>query len=114
MKKESESARSPRAQREPESSRAAPSPARREEVLDAGLSLISELGVAGASLRKLAARLGMSQPSLYHYFESKDALVQQIIEHCASCGLERESPTFPTLVPAVQARNAWRPSRRWA
>jgi AcrR family transcriptional regulator len=57
-------------------------------VLDAGLSLISELGVAGASLRKLAARLGMSQPSLYHYFDSKDALVQQIIEHCASRMLE--------------------------
>jgi len=84
MKKESQSARSPRARREPESS----SPARREEVLDAGLSLISELGVAGASLRKLAARLGMSQPSLYHYFDSKDALVQQIIEHCASRMLE--------------------------
>lgn len=44
--------------------------------------------MAGASLRKLAARLGMSQPSLYHYFESKDALVQQIIEHCASRMLE--------------------------
>lgn len=59
-------------------------PSRRDEVLDAGLTLISELGVAGASLRKLAAKLGMSQPSLYHYFDSKDALVQQIIEHCAN------------------------------
>ena len=57
-------------------------------MLDAGLSLISELGVAGASLRKLAARLGMSQPSLYHYFESKDGLVRQIIEHCANRMLE--------------------------
>ena len=85
MKKKSQTpARPPRARREPD----ATSPARREEVLDAGLSLISELGVAGASLRKLAARLGMSQPSLYHYFDSKDALVQQIIEHCASRMLE--------------------------
>jgi AcrR family transcriptional regulator len=84
MTKKSESAPPARARREPE--RAAP--ARREEVLDAGLSLISELGVAGASLRKLAAKLGMSQPSLYHYFDSKDALVQQIIEHCASRMLE--------------------------
>jgi AcrR family transcriptional regulator len=84
MKKKPETARSPRARREPD----ATSPARREEVLDAGLSLISELGVAGASLRKLAARLGMSQPSLYHYFESKDALVRQIIEHCATRMLE--------------------------
>lgn len=84
MKKNSESGGSPRARREPEGA----APARREEVLDAGLSLISELGVAGASLRKLAARLGMSQPSLYHYFDSKDALVQQIIEHCANRMLE--------------------------
>lgn len=84
MKQKSEGARSRRARRDA----AAPAPARREEVLDAGLSLISELGVAGASLRKLAARVGMSQPSLYHYFESKDALVQQIIEHCANRMLE--------------------------
>ncbi len=84
MKKKPETARTPRARREPD----ATSPARREEVLDAGLSLISELGVAGASLRKLAGRLGMSQPSLYHYFESKDALVRQIIEHCANRMLE--------------------------
>ena len=80
MSKTSPSAPSPRAR--PEDAHSAP--ARREEVLDAALSLISEHGVAGASLRKLAARLGMSQPSLYHYFDSKDALVQQIIEHCAN------------------------------
>lgn len=81
MKRKSEGA-PPRAQRDAETS------SRREEVLDAGLTLISEHGVAGASLRKLAAKLGMSQPSLYHYFDSKDALVQQIIEHCANRMLE--------------------------
>ncbi|RYZ03557.1 MAG: TetR/AcrR family transcriptional regulator [Myxococcales bacterium] len=80
MSKKSVAAPSPRARRESSGA----TPARRDEVLDAGLTLISELGVAGASLRKLAAKLGMSQPSLYHYFDSKDALVQQIIEHCAS------------------------------
>lgn len=84
MKKDSQNA--PRRRASGDSSASAP--ARREEVLDAGLSLISELGVAGASLRKLAARLEMSQPSLYHYFDSKDALVRQIIEHCASRMLE--------------------------
>lgn len=84
MDKDSPNPRRRRAPHEPN----ATVPSRREEVLDAGLSLISELGVAGASLRKLAARLDMSQPSLYHYFDSKDALVQQIIEHCASRMLE--------------------------
>jgi AcrR family transcriptional regulator len=90
----------PRARREPDSS----APARREEVLDAGLSLISEHGVAGASLRKLAAKLGMSQPSLYHYFDSKDALVRQIIEHCASRMLEAALHVeFPRGIDAALA-----------
>lgn len=57
--------------------------ARRAKVLDAGLKLISERGVAGASLRLLAESLGMSQPSLYHYFESKEDLVAQIVSYCA-------------------------------
>jgi AcrR family transcriptional regulator len=58
-------------------------PARREEVLETALTLVSERGIAGASLRKLAAELGMSQPSLYHYFPSKDALVTAVVEYCA-------------------------------
>ncbi len=60
-----------------------PPPARREEVLEKALALIADHGIAGASLRKLAAELGMSQPSLYHYFTSKDELISQIIEYCA-------------------------------
>lgn len=56
-------------------------PARREEVLEAALELIAEHGVAGASLRMLAKRLGMSQPSLYHYFASKDELITEILDY---------------------------------
>jgi len=61
----------------------APGAARHAKVLEAGLKLISERGVAGASLRSLAESLGMSQPSLYHYFESKEELVSQIVSYCA-------------------------------
>jgi AcrR family transcriptional regulator len=50
-------------------------------VLEAALELIAEHGVAGASLRLLAKRLGMSQPSLYHYFPSKDALITAILDY---------------------------------
>lgn len=58
-------------------------PARREEVLETALTLVAEHGVAGASLRKIAAELGISQPSLYHYFPSKDALISAVVEYCA-------------------------------
>ena len=70
-------ARSRRPRPEPEA------PARHEEVLETALNLVSEHGIAGASLRKLATELGMSQPSLYHYFASKDALVTAVVEYCA-------------------------------
>lgn len=54
--------------------------ARHREVLRAALFLFAERGWAGASLRELARRLGVAQPSLYHYFRSKEELVEQIIE----------------------------------
>lgn len=54
---------------------------RHREVLTQGLRLFAERGYAGASLRELARRLGIRQPSLYHYFASKDALVEQIIDY---------------------------------
>jgi AcrR family transcriptional regulator len=53
---------------------------RHAEILAEALDLMAEHGYHGASLRELAKRLGISQPSLYHYFSSKDELVEQIIE----------------------------------
>ncbi len=84
--------KSPRTRRE----RAAPAPpARREEVLEAALELIAEHGVAGASLRLLAKRLGMSQPSLYHYFPSKDALITAILDYSTQRMLGAGSSVSP-------------------
>jgi AcrR family transcriptional regulator len=67
-----------------ERARAARTVERHREILAAALDLISEYGYHGASLRDLAKRLGISQPSLYHYFASKEELVEQIIEAYSS------------------------------
>jgi AcrR family transcriptional regulator len=58
--------------------------ARHREILAEALDLMAEVGYHGASLRELAKRLGISQPSLYHYFESKEELAEQIIEAYAT------------------------------
>jgi AcrR family transcriptional regulator len=75
---------------------------RRREVLEAALELMAEQGYAGASLRKLAAKLGMQQPSLYHYFTSKQDLVEQIIATFAGdmLALASEIPTKLEDTPA--------------
>lgn len=56
---------------------------RRDQILEEGLLLIAERGIAGASLRELARRVGVSQPSLYHHFATKEALVEEIVRHGA-------------------------------
>lgn len=63
-------------------------PSRRDQILEEGLRLISERGVSGASLRELARRVGISQPSLYHYFPTKDALVEELVHFGARRMLE--------------------------
>jgi AcrR family transcriptional regulator len=52
---------------------------RRREVLAAALELLADEGYAGASLRKVAAKVGIAQPSLYHYFGTKEELVEQVL-----------------------------------
>lgn len=47
---------------------------RRSEILDAAWEIANEDGLAGLSLRSLAARVGVRAPSLYAHFDSKDAI----------------------------------------
>lgn len=44
------------------------------EILDAAWRLSEETGIAGLSFREVARAVGMQAPSLYTYFDSKDAL----------------------------------------
>jgi AcrR family transcriptional regulator len=45
-----------------------------EEVLDVAVELMDEQGVAGLSIGEVARRMGIRPPSLYVYFDSKNAL----------------------------------------
>jgi AcrR family transcriptional regulator len=48
--------------------------ARVATIVDAAWKLAREHGIVGVSLRALAGEVGMRQPSLYEYFDSKHAL----------------------------------------
>ncbi|MBX7081260.1 MAG: TetR/AcrR family transcriptional regulator [Nannocystaceae bacterium] len=78
-------------------------PERRREVLVAALELMAEQGYAGASLRKLADKLGMRQPSLYHYFRSKEDLVEQVIHTFAADMMEVSLQHLPQRLEEVPA-----------
>jgi AcrR family transcriptional regulator len=75
---------------------------RRQEIIAAALELLAEEGYAGASLRKLAARLGIAQPSLYHYFRTKEDLVEQVLATYAGQMYSAMRPEdLPTRLEAI-------------
>lgn len=65
------------------------------EILRVALGLFGERGYGGASLRELARRLGIAQPSLYHWFDSKEQLVEQIVTHLGPTLLVGSAPPDP-------------------
>jgi TetR/AcrR family transcriptional repressor of uid operon len=54
--------------------------ARRDQILSAATNLFGEKGFHGSSMAELAKRAGMSVGHIYHYFESKDAIVEALVD----------------------------------
>ncbi len=52
---------------------------RRRRILDIAAALIAEHGFDGASMSMIAARACLSKPGLYHYYDSKEALLFDIL-----------------------------------
>ncbi|WEG08212.1 TetR/AcrR family transcriptional regulator [Microbacterium horticulturae] len=53
--------------------------AKREEILTRALDVIAREGYRGASVKELAAAVGLSQAGLLHYFDSKEELFTEIL-----------------------------------
>ncbi|MBS1699487.1 MAG: TetR/AcrR family transcriptional regulator [Actinobacteria bacterium] len=52
---------------------------RNELILEHASALFAEKGIAGTTVRDIAARTGILSGSLYHYFPSKDAMADRIV-----------------------------------
>ncbi len=57
--------------------------ARRDEFIEAGRRLIQTRGYDGFSIEDLLAEVGASKGAFYHYFDSKPALLEAIVERFA-------------------------------
>ena len=69
-----------------------------ERILDAAESHFAERGYAGATLRDVAAEVGLRTPSLYNHFPSKESLYAAVLER----GI---SPVLDVLTEVVEARD---------
>jgi AcrR family transcriptional regulator len=55
-------------------------PNQREHILDTALRLMAQNGAAKTSMRLLAKECGLNVAAIYHYFDSKDALLTAVVE----------------------------------
>ena len=84
--------------------------AKKATIVAAAWDLARTEGLGGLSLRALAARVGMRQPSLYEYFDSKHALFdamfaggnQQLLAHLEAVEIPSAEPR-PALRAVVRA-----------
>lgn len=52
----------------------------RERIVDAARALVDSEGLEALSTRRLAARLGVSGPSLYNHFRTKDEILEAVAD----------------------------------
>jgi len=77
---------------------------RRGEILRVALGLFASKGIEGAGLREIAGRIGVSQPALYHYFSSKEALVDAVIDWRREDALAKQAAVTHRLQGATSLR----------
>lgn len=83
-------------------------PNQREHILDVALRLMSEHGSAGTSMRLLAKECGLNVAAIYHYFESKGALLAAVIdERRYGARLAAVDALPPGLSPAERVRHVY-------
>ena len=87
-----------------------PAPVRRERILDAAIDVFARSGYRAAGTAVIAARLGVSEPTLFRHFPTKRALYLAAIDRSAEVliGRWRElAAAAPTPLAALFAVGEW-------
>lgn len=87
---------------------------RASEVLDAAIRVFAEKGYSSASLQDIADEVGLLKGSLYHYIESKDDVLFEILEgsHKQALEIMRETDAL-NLEPVERLRYYVRSLTAW-
>jgi AcrR family transcriptional regulator len=79
---------------------------RRDAILDVAERLIRTRGYDAMSIQSVQDELGCSRGALYHYFGSKEAILEAVIERMTAAGMEIMTPIAedPDLSHALDHR----------
>lgn len=72
----------------------------RAQIISSAIRLFAQHGYAHTSMRRIAGGAGISSGLSYHYFDSKEALLNGVFEHIMA-GIDREILVVLTTTPVV-------------
>lgn len=75
---------------------------RREQLLDAAIRVFARKGFSRATNKDIAREADVTPGLIYHYFESKEALLQAILEERSPLSLLRSLPAQVMELPPAQ------------
>jgi len=90
-----------------DSARQADDSPRREAILNAALDLFCERTFEGAAVPLIASNAGVSAGTIYHYFESKEALVNALYQHWKGHLKQMLADEAPRGAPAREEFQHW-------
>ncbi len=61
---------------------------RQEEIVKAAIAIIAEEGIQELTVKRLATRIGVTEPALYRHFDSKLAILSAILDRFAEWNVE--------------------------
>ena len=93
----------------------------RNRILETAYRLFYERGFTRISMDAVAARAGITKRTLYNHFESKDALLGEILKHQSTLAVERirswatrQDGSAADLIDGIfSGLAAWSAKRRW-
>lgn len=72
---------------------------RREQIIDAAMRIFSQKGFSRATNKDIAREAGITPGLIYHYFESKEALLKALVEARSPVQMLRDLPTPMLAMP---------------
>jgi AcrR family transcriptional regulator len=75
---------------------------RRDRLVDAALAVFAREGVDAASIKKIGRAAGVAPALIYHYFESKEALLAAVVQRHGFLPQLREMLAVPPAAPVAE------------
>lgn len=79
----------------------------REKILKATAAIISKDGFEAASMRAVCKQVGITAPTLYHYFENKDVLLEEVTSLAFNKHLEQTLKLAKSYNPLKDLKSLW-------